>query len=55
MPDDSTPKDAPTADAEDQSAGQASDPEVLAAGDEPGDWTALAAPGKPDGEVDTRS
>lgn len=32
----------------------APEPEVLAAADGPGAWTALAAPGKPDGEVDTR-
>ena len=30
-------------------------PDVKAAKDGPGAWTALAAPGKPDGEVDTRA
>jgi len=59
MPDDTAPDDAtqPADDlAEDGTTPDvAPEPDVQAAADGPGAWTALAAPGKPDGEVDTRS
>lgn len=55
MPEDH--EDTATIPSDQPEAGQldkAPEPDVLAAEDGPGAWTALAAPGKPDGEVDTR-
>lgn len=56
MPEDH--EDTATIPSDQPEAGQldkAPEPDVLAAEDGPGAWTALAAPGKPDGEVDTRA
>jgi hypothetical protein len=56
MPDDDEQTaDHPVEDVAQDEPGQDAEPEVKAAADGPGAWTALAAPGKPDGEVDTRS